>query len=84
MTITEVGNSVQRARGYQVHNQTRAMFPKYLCDKLDFLEKEAFILVKPRHILGCEDFVRVIDFVWRSGGEYVSAGKESHFRIPRA
>ena len=62
--------------------EVKALFPKDLTEKLYLEEGPDYILVKPRQFLGSENFARVMNIVRGSGGEYVSAGKESHFRIP--
>lgn len=45
-------------------------------------EKGELIIVKPTSFLGSENFAKVASLVRGMGGEYVSAGKESHFKIP--
>lgn len=59
------------------------MFPKDLEDLLGFEEKEDYIIVKPRQFLGSENFAKIASIVRGVGGEYISAGKASHFRVPR-
>ena len=61
----------------------RMMFPKELEDLLTFEEEQNYIVIKPRQYLGHENFAKVASIVRGAGGEYISAGKESHFRIPR-
>jgi len=61
----------------------RTLFPKDLEDMLVFEEVGKFIIVKPRQYLGSENFAKVASVVRGAGGEYISAGKESHFRVPR-
>lgn len=43
-----------------------------------------FVLVKPAQFLGQENFRKVNDIVRSLGGKYISAGKDSHFEIPKA
>ena len=59
------------------------MFPSELGDLLSFEEEENYIIVKPRQYLGGENFAKIASIVRGAGGEYISAGKESHFRIPK-
>ena len=61
----------------------RTMFPKELENMLTFEETGKYIVIKPRQYLGSENFAKIASLVRSSGGEYVSAGKESHFRVSR-
>lgn len=61
----------------------RLMFPSELSDLLAFEEEGDYIIVKPRQYLGGENFAKIASIVRGAGGEYISAGKESHFRIPK-
>lgn len=61
----------------------RTMFPKELEDMLFFEETEGYIIIKPRQYLGSENFAKIASIVRSAGGEYISAGKESHFRVSR-
>jgi hypothetical protein len=40
------------------------------------------IIIKPRQFLGSENFSKIADIVKQQGGEYISQGKQSHFKIP--
>lgn len=64
-------------------DDVRTLFPKDLEDMLLFEEKEEYIVIKPRLYLGSENFAKIASVVRDQGGEYISAGKESHFRVPR-
>lgn len=59
-----------------------AIFPESLRQLLSFEEKEGFYIIKPRQFLGSENFAKIADIVKTKGGEYISSGKNSHFRIP--
>jgi hypothetical protein len=61
----------------------KMMFPEDLEDLLGFEEKEDYIVVKPRQFLGSDNFAKIASIVRGVGGEYISAGKASHFRVPR-
>jgi len=61
----------------------KMMFPEDLENLLSFEEKEDYIIVKPRQFLGSENFAKIASVVRGIGGDYVSAGKASHFRVPR-
>lgn len=62
---------------------TRTLFPKDLEEMLTFEETQKYILIRPRQYLGSENFAKIAVVVRGAGGEYISAGKESHFRIPK-
>jgi len=61
----------------------RTIFPKELENMLFFEETGKYIIIKPRQYLGSENFAKIASLVRSAGGEYISAGKESHFRVPR-
>lgn len=61
----------------------RTMFPTEFEDMLNFTETPEYVIIKPRKFLGSDNFARIAAIVRSNGGEYVSAGKESHFKIPR-
>ncbi len=60
------------------------VFPSDLAGMLYFEVTEENVLVKPRQFLGSEVFAKVASIVREQlGGEYVSQGRESHFKVPR-
>jgi len=61
----------------------KMMFPEDLENLLSFEDKEDYIMIKPRQFLGSENFAKIASVVRGIGGDYVSAGKASHFRVPR-
>jgi hypothetical protein len=61
----------------------RVVFPEDLEALLSFEEKGDYIIVKPRQFLGSENFAKIASTVRGMGGEYISAGKASHFRVPK-
>jgi len=61
--------------------EIRMMFPPDLDSLLTFEEKGEFIIIKPRQFLGSENFAKIASTVRGIGGEYISAGRESHFRV---
>jgi hypothetical protein len=64
-------------------SQVRATFPKELEDLLTFEEAGEYILIRPRQYLGSENFAKIASLVRSAGGEYISSGKESHFKVPK-
>ena len=61
----------------------RMSFPEELETRLSFDEKGDYILIKPKQFLGSENFAKIASAVRGMGGEYISAGKDSHFRVPK-
>ena len=61
----------------------RMSFPEDLENLLNFEEKTDYIMIKPRQFLGSENFAKIASTVRGMGGEYISAGKDSHFRVPK-
>jgi hypothetical protein len=59
-------------------------FPRDLAGMLYFEETSDYILIRPRQYLGSENFAKIASIVRdQLGGEYISAGRESHFRVSR-
>ena len=61
----------------------RMSFPEELESRLGFEDKGDYILIKPKQFLGSENFAKIASAVRGMGGEYISAGKDSHFRVPK-
>ena len=64
-------------------NDVMQAFSSELVGMLIFEESEKFIVVKPRRFLGSDNFARIASIVRNLGGEYISAGRNSHFNVPR-
>lgn len=58
-------------------------FPKELRDLLSFTVEEDKVVVKPVKFLGSENFAKIASIVREKGGRYVSAGRKSHFELPK-
>jgi hypothetical protein len=50
---------------------------------LTFEDKGNYIIVRPRRFLGSDNFAKIASVVRNLGGEYISAGKNSHFKVPK-
>jgi len=50
--------------------------------RLEFTSNDKYFIVKPKHYLGSDKFGELASIIRDLGGEYVSADKDSHFRIP--
>jgi hypothetical protein len=61
----------------------RMSFPEELESRLSFEEKGDYIIIKPKQFLGSENFAKIAAASRGMGGEYISQGKDSHFRIPK-
>jgi hypothetical protein len=61
----------------------RLAFSEELEALLSFQEKVDYIIVKPKQFLGSENFAKIASTVRGLGGEYISLGKDSHFRVPK-
>ena len=64
-------------------DDVRMSFPEELEARLSFEEKNDYIIIKPKQFLGSENFAKIASAVRGMGGEYISAGKDSHFRVPK-
>jgi hypothetical protein len=74
---------------YQAQNSTkprnlediRMSFPEEIEIRLDFIEQDDKYILKAKQFLGSEMFAKVMSAVRGMGGQYISAGKDSHFEI---
>jgi hypothetical protein len=64
-------------------DDVRLAFPEDLEALLSFQEQTDYVMVKPKQFLGSENFAKIASTVRGLGGEYISAGKDSHFRVPK-
>ncbi len=80
---------VQATQSREVGSKQRSLddirmsFPEELEARLSFEEKGDYIIIKPKQFLGSENFAKIASAVRGMGGEYISAGKDSHFRVPK-
>jgi hypothetical protein len=87
--ITQPAPQAPAPVSHEIHEKkksiddVRVAFPEDLEALLSFQEKGDYIMVKPRQFLGSENFAKIASAVRGMGGEYISAGKDSHFRVPR-
>jgi hypothetical protein len=64
-------------------DDVRMSFPEELEARLGFEDKGEHITIKPKQFLGSDNFAKIASAVRGMGGEYISAGKDSHFRVPK-
>jgi hypothetical protein len=70
--------------GLRSAEDVQKVFPQDLLNMLYFEETDEHVLVRPRLYLGSDNFRRIANIIRdQLSGEYVSAGKDSHFRISR-
>ena len=64
-------------------NDVKQAFSSELVGMLLFEESGTFLIVKPRRFLGSDNFAKIASIVRDLGGEYISAGRNSHFKVPK-
>jgi hypothetical protein len=85
--ITHPAQELQSAPSHEEYDRQnsvediRMSFPQELESLLSIEERNEYIIIKPRQFLGSENFAKIASAVRGMGGEYISAGKESHFRV---
>jgi hypothetical protein len=72
--------AVKKMRGIK---KVKEAFSPELEGMLTFDERENIIIVKPRRFLGSDNFAKIASVIRNLGGEYISAGKNSHFKVPK-
>jgi hypothetical protein len=65
----------------QTVEDVRMMFPQDLDSLLSFEDKGEYVMIKPKQFLGSENFAKIASTVRGVGGEYIGAGRDSHFRV---
>jgi dsDNA-specific endonuclease/ATPase MutS2 len=86
--ITQPAPQAPAPVSHEIHEKKsiedlRMAFPEDLEHLLSFEEKGDYIIVKPKQFLGSENFAKIASAVRGMGGEYISAGRDSHFRVPK-
>jgi hypothetical protein len=69
--------------GIRTVEDIRGSFSSDLEEMLTFEETGDYIVIKPRRFLGSDNFAKIASIVRSLGGEYISAGKNSHFKVPK-
>lgn len=64
--------------------EIKASFSQELENMLKFEDMGDYIEIAPRRFLGSDNFAKIASIVRNLGGEYISAGKESHFKVAKA
>jgi len=76
--VSAVGSEKKRSV-----DDVKQVFSSELAGMLMFEESGTFIIVKPRRFLGSDNFAKIASIVRSLGGEYISAGRNSHFEVPK-
>jgi len=82
-TTTTANTTLQMETQLRSLDDIRMSFPEELEAKLGFEDKGDYISIKPKQFLGSDNFAKIASTSRGMGGEYISAGKDSHFRIPK-
>lgn len=80
-TRTEAAAPSNPAASKSTVEDMRIMFPQELDNMLAFEDKGDYVMIKPKQFLGSENFAKIASTVRGIGGEYISAGRDSHFRV---
>lgn len=76
--------AAEATRQFRTIDDVQRVFSQDLAGMLYFEETNEYILIKPRQYLGSDNFARIASIIRdQLGGEYISAGKDSHFRVLR-
>ena len=95
--LSEVSRSLKNASGIKPQpiiseltsdnkhdiKEVKQAFSADLAGMLFFEESGKFVIVKPRRFLGSDNFAKIANIVRELGGEYISAGRNSHFKISK-
>ena len=69
--------------GMRTVEDVRESFSSDLQEMLIFEEAEDYIVIKMRRFLGSDNFAKIASIARSLGGEYISAGKNSHFKVSK-
>ena len=79
-TLTPINKPSSKTKSI---TEVQKNFSKDLEKLLEFRDKDEYIIIKPKHFLGSENFAKIASITRELGGEYISAGRDSHFRISK-
>ena len=75
---------IARQESGGVIEDAKGCFTDDLVKLLNFTEEETYVRIAPIKYLGSDNFAKIASTIRELGGEYISAGKESHFRLPKS
>jgi hypothetical protein len=64
-------------------NKNAPIFPEPFAEMLTISDQGSYWQIKPKAFLNTGDFSEILRIIKQYSGEYVSAGKSSHFRVPK-
>lgn len=64
-------------------DEVKSAFSTDLQELLKFEDMGGWIRVAPRRFLGSDNFAKIASVIRSLGGEYISAGKDSHFKVTK-
>ncbi|MCW4001844.1 MAG: hypothetical protein NWE97_01460 [Candidatus Bathyarchaeota archaeon] len=70
-------------KGIRSVEDVKESFSSDLEEMLTFEETGEHVMITPRRFLGSDNFARIASIIRSLGGEYISAGKNSHFKVPK-
>jgi len=79
---THVFQLHKEKRNLDIVQKVKERFLDKLVERIEFSQQGNFIIVKTKQYLNVDDFKELSTVIRDFGGEYVSAGKDSHFKIP--
>lgn len=82
-TTSPKENVAQKEPEASAVEKIKMAFPEDLEVLLNFEEKGDHVVIKPRQFLGSENFAKIASVVRGLNGEYISAGRDSHFRVKK-
>ncbi len=81
---TATGQPREEGKALRSIDDVQRAFPEDLMGMLYFEETDDYIIIRPRQYLGSDNFAKIATIIRdQFGGEYISAGKDSHFKISR-
>ena len=85
VTVSAAAPAVSVTNSEKKHdiNDVKQAFSSELTGMVLFEEIGKFVIVKPRRFLGSDNFAKIAFVVRGLGGEYISAGKNSHFKVSK-
>jgi hypothetical protein len=63
--------------------KSAGILPAELLNFVNIEERPDATIIRPKDVLGRELFRKIISIVREHGGDYLSRGKDNHFRIPK-
>ena len=82
-TVGRKERGTANAKAAEAQVNASEFFPENLRTMLTFEEQADAVIIKPKQYLGKENFAKIAGIVKEAGGEYISQGRQSHFRISR-